>query len=508
MPFFIKRGELLPVIKLGSIKTDVSSLKYRILAFLLLSDVVVESSDCNVAKHEACGDVDEAHECHQYVSDIPCETHLEACAYEDNESAYYTITGHKGLAGHFALVEECKSVIAVEQVSDKGGECEQNHCEGDEDRAKAAEDGCESVLDIGSASKLSGRLDAGRETHESGSGADEDGVDEYRQHLNKTLLYGMGNICCSSCVRSGAYACLVGIKTTLDAVHHAGACNAAEDSGEVESVSKNLSDDAGQQTDVHNNDDKSNSYVDNAHERNDGGSSLDNTLAAAKEAPTNDNSQNTADDEGGGSFVIEGVSSESGLQVVGSEHVEADCVSEDEEYRERNSKTTILQSAFDVVSGTAVAVAVFITELEYLSEGALDECGSAAYDSDEPHPEHSTVTAETNSGGNANDITGSYTGSGGYHQSLERRNGAFLRGLFHNYLYRFLEKTSLNEVGFKGEPETCGDENDYQDGIIEHTAQFADHCTKHFENTSFFKIFFAAGAPQEHYNSTKLVKFM
>ena len=505
--FWFNRGELLPVVELGSVKTDVSSLEYGILAFLLLSNIVVESSDCNVAEHEACGDVDEAHECHQNVSYIPCETHLEACACEDNESAYYAIAGHERLAGHFALVEECECVIAVEQVADKGGECKENHCEGDEYRSKSAEDGLESFLDIGSACEFSSGLDAGRETHESGSGADEDGVDKYGQHLNKTLLNGVRNISCSCCVRSGAYACLVGIETALDAVHHAGACNAAEDSREVESVSKDLSDDTGQQTDVHNNDDKSNCYVDNAHERNDGGSSLDNALAAAKQAPANDNSENCTDDEGSYTFVIERVSSKGGLQVVGSEHIEADSIGEDEEYRESNGKTAILQSILNVVSGTAVAVAVFIAELEYLSKSAFDKCRSAANDGDEPHPEHSTVAAEAYSGGNAYDITGSYTGSGGYHKSLERRYRAFLRGLLCNYLDRFAEKTSLNEVGFEGEPKTCGDENDYQDGIIEHTAQFADHCTKHFETLLSLK-YFLRQAHRRTYNSTESVKFM
>jgi hypothetical protein len=43
----------------------------------------------------------------------------------------------------------------------------------------------------------------------------------------------------------------------------------------------------------------------------------------------------------------------------------------------------------------------------------------AANNSNNPHPEHSTITAEADSCGNADNITGTYTGRSRYHQSLE-----------------------------------------------------------------------------------------
>ena len=486
---------LVPEIKLANGKLKSLSSEYRILVFLKLIFVILKACNCDVTEAEASRDVDEAHERHQNVGDIPSHAHAEACAEEDNCCSNNTECLHKTLGRHLAAVYVCETVINVVEVADEGGECEERHGNGYEDGTEAAEYGAYSLLDIECTCNFRSSGNAGAEAHESGSGADNDGVKEYREHLNQTLLYGVRNVSRSCCVGSGADASLVGVEAALDAVHHAGTCNAAEDSFEIKRIAEDLCEYCGNRTNVKKNDNNSNAYIDNAHERNECGSYLNNALAAAHDAPANQDSHNSTDDPGGNRRIVEAVSCKRGLEIVGSEHIKAACIGKNEEDCEDKCDGAVMQSILNVVCRAAVAVAVTIATLVDLSKGALYKRRCAANHSDEPHPENGAVAAKANCGGNAYDVAGTNAGCGGNHQCLEGRNRTFFFGLLRNYSDSFLEKADLNELGLPGEIKTCNNKNNDQNGVVEYATEGTDKGTNHFDTLSFLKYFVCA-APQ------------
>ena len=74
-----------------------------------------------------------------------------------------------------------------------------------------------------------------------GGGADQDGVDEYRQHLDQSLFYRMRDSRACRRVGSGTDSGLVGEQSPFDAVHDTGPGESAEDSLEVKGVAEKIS---------------------------------------------------------------------------------------------------------------------------------------------------------------------------------------------------------------------------------------------------------------------------
>lgn len=82
----MSRG-LLPILDRTFINTDGSRLEDRVPAFLLLLLVVAHGLDGRVAQDEAGRDVDEAHDGHEDIGNIPDSGHGHAGADEDDEDA-------------------------------------------------------------------------------------------------------------------------------------------------------------------------------------------------------------------------------------------------------------------------------------------------------------------------------------------------------------------------------------------------------------------------------------
>ena len=368
-----------------------------------------------------------------------------------------------------------EQVVHVEQVAQQGGEGEQHHEHRDEHGADGAEGLAQGGLHIGGAGQGRVRLHAGAQAHEGGAGAQQQGVNEHGQHLHQALLDRVAHIGAGRRVGSAAAAGLVGVQAALDAVHHAGGGEAAEDGPEVKGIAEDAAQHLGQQGDVGEDDHQRHQHVHNAHHGHQQGGDLYHPLAAAQQAVAHQHSQHTADDPGGGFGVVEAVHAEGGLQVVGGQHVEAHRVGGDHEHAEQHSQQAAVQSGLDVVGGAAVAaVAVAVTLFVDLGQGALHKGGSTAHQGDDPHPEHSAVTAQADGGGNAHNVAGAHAGRGGHHQRLEGGYVALLAGLFGDYADGFAKHTQLDEFGAEGVPQATGQQQDDQQLGIHEVADHAN----------------------------------
>ena len=228
----------------------------------------------------------------------------------------------------------------------------------------------------------------------------------------------MRNVSSSSSVRRRTNTCFIAVQTAFDTEHHAAAGKAAENCSEVKCFSKNSAYNTRNQIDMHNSQDKCYGNVDNAHQRNQSRGCFDNALAAAQQTIAYKHCFYSADNPRSSIRIIEAQSSKGRLQIVRAQHIKATAIGYNQSHSKEHCQTAAAQSSFDVISRAAVA-AVRTTLLVNLCQGAFNKSRSAADNSNNPHPEHSTITAEADSCGNADNITGTYTGRSRYHQSLE-----------------------------------------------------------------------------------------
>ena len=162
---------LVPVVGLF-LQTDAGSLEDRVLALLLLGGVVLESSQGGTSQDDDDGQVQDSHNAHEHVGQVPHGADLHAGADEDEDHGVDAEEDHKLLGGDL-LHDVGQAVIHIVQVADQGGEGKEHHGHGDEDGADGAEGGGQGGLNIGSALQLGGGFHAGAQQHEGGGGADE-----------------------------------------------------------------------------------------------------------------------------------------------------------------------------------------------------------------------------------------------------------------------------------------------------------------------------------------------
>src|SRR5699024_3377714 len=126
-------------------------------------------------------DVDHHHDAHQHIGQVPHQINAQAGAHKDQQHGHDAEHHHKLLGGDL-LHQIGQGVIHIVQVADEGGEGEENHSHRDKDGAHAAEHSGQGGLHIGGALGGFGGLHAGAQEHQSGGGADEQGVQEDGQH--------------------------------------------------------------------------------------------------------------------------------------------------------------------------------------------------------------------------------------------------------------------------------------------------------------------------------------
>ena len=338
------------------IDTDGSRLEDRVLAFLLLLLVVAHGFDSRIAQDEAGRDVDEAHDSHEDIGNIPDSGHGHAGADEDDEDAD-NAEGVDEAVGRSALVDEADTVIDIEQVADERGETEEQHADRNQERTEAAEDGRRCILDISRTGYFLGDGHAREKAHESRGTADQKGVDEDRQHLDQALFDRMADIGCGCRIRCRTDTGFIGIEAALDTIDHAGAGDAAEDGLEIEGIGKNHGEDLWQAGDVEKDDDEGCQDIDAAHDRNQDRCDLDDTLAAADQAVCDESGKDSADDPRRRRRIVETVDEERRLHIERTEQIEAASIRHDQSKGKEDAEPALMHGRFNVIGRTAVTVA-------------------------------------------------------------------------------------------------------------------------------------------------------
>lgn len=206
-PFCVK---LVPEVRLF-LQVDVGGLEVRILALLALLHVVVQREERGLGENNDHRDVDDDHQRLEEVGGIPRQTHADRRADEDDDARHQTEHKHERLA-RVALEDVLEAALAVIVVADQCREGKQAHGHGNEHRAEAAERGGHRLLHIGRALQLRRRLDAGGQAHQRRGRADQERVDKDAEHLDKTLLDGVGDVGRGRGVRGRAHTGLVGVQ--------------------------------------------------------------------------------------------------------------------------------------------------------------------------------------------------------------------------------------------------------------------------------------------------------
>ena len=374
----MSRG-LLPILDRTFINADRSGLEDRVLAFLLLLLVVAHGLDGFIAQDEAGRDIDEAHDGHEDIGDIPDSGHGHAGADEDDEDAD-NAEGIDEAVGRCAFMDEADAVIDVEQVADERGKTEEQHADRDQDRSETAEDSRRSMLDVSRPGHFLGDGHSRKEAHESRGTADQEGIDEDRQHLDQALFDRVADVsgCCR--IRRRTDTGFVGIEAAFDTVDHAGTGYAAEDGLEVESIGKNHSEDLRQAGDVEDDDDERCQDIDAAHDRYQDRRDLDDALAATDQAVSDESRKDSADDPRRRRRVIEVVDQERRLHIERAEQVEAAGISHDQGKGEEDAEPAFMHGRFNIIGRAAVAVAQGIAALVNLGQCTFDEGRSPADD--------------------------------------------------------------------------------------------------------------------------------
>ena len=455
----MSRG-LLPILDRTFINTDGSRLEDRVPAFLLLLLIVPHGFDGRVAQDEAGRDVDEAHDGHEDIGDIPDSGHGHAGADEDDEDTD-DAENIDETVGRRALVDEADAVIDIEQVADERGKTEEQHADRNQERTEAAEDGRSCILDVSRTGYFLSDGHAREEAHESRSTADQEGIDEDRQHLDQALFDRMADIGCGCCIRCRTDTGFVGIEAALDTVDHAGAGHAAEDGLEVEGIGEDHGEDLRQAGNVEDDDDERCQDIDAAHERNQDRCDLDDALAATDEAVGDESRKNGADDPRRRRRVVEAVDQERRLHVERAEQVEAAGISHDQGKGEEDAEPALVHGRFNVVGRTAVAVAQGIAALVNLGQRAFNEGRSPADDGQKPHPENGTGTAQADCRRDADDIARTDTGRRRNHEGLERRYFPGFRRFFHDDADTFREQAQLDTARLPGKNKAGCNEDDH-----------------------------------------------
>ncbi len=469
-------------------KLDVPCVEFRFLALLALLLVMLQRAECVFAQEEDHRNVDERHAAHGDIGDVPEQIGTQTGTDEDHQRSDEPVDEHEGLARHMSQ-QVCKALVHVEQIAQQCGKREQDHGNGDEDRTEITQHFAQCCLNVRRAGQLCGRLHAGAHAHECRRTAHNDRIKEYGQYLHEALLCRMADLCGGGGIRRGADAGLVAEQAALDAVHHAGTAETAEDRLEVKCLREDCCKHRRQGCDIQHDDDQGYQYIGSAHHRHQKACGLDDTGAAADQAVADDHCQQQADDPGTGGLIVETVAREGGLQVVRCQHIEADAVGQDQEHGEHHCQRTIAHCCLNIVSRTAVAAlrSAFLIDLR---KGTLHECGGTADDRDEPHPEHGAEAAQAQRRGHAHDIARSHTGCGGDHERLEGRYALAVLGLLHHCAQLLSQQAELRKAGLVCKVDARCDQQDDQQIAVQRIADTGDGRFDDFVhlNDSFVQI--------------------
>ena len=296
----------------------------------------------------------------------------------------------------------------------------------------------------------------------------------------------MGNRCGCGCIRCRAHTCFVRVQTALHAVHDAAAGEAAHHGLEVKCVAEDRREHTRYIPDVQADNEQRNQYIQDTHERNKDFGDACQTLCAAEYHYAEQERQNDTDERRRDNRMVELEHRERGLQIVRRQHVIADCIDQDDEYREDDTQPALAECIAHVVRRTAVAAAVRCTLFVNLRERRLDEGGCTAEQCGYPHPEDSARSAEADCRGYTDDVARADTRRGGDHECAERGNAPLAFRLLHDDLARVPEQTNLDESASEREVNAA----DYQKQrhkprLIQYTRYRCDNGVDRFQHNFY-----------------------
>ena len=174
-------------------------------------------------------------------------------------------------------------------------------------------------------------------------------------------------------------------------------------------------------------------------------------------------------------LAVEAEAGESGLQVVGGQHIVAHGVGQDDDHREDHAQPPVAQGGLHVIGGAAIAGAVLVFPLIDLGQGGLHKGGSAAQDGGDPHPEHGAVAAQADGGGDAHDVARAHPGGGGDHQGAKGGDASLGLRLLRDHPEGLAQQADLDELGAEGEKQTRSQKEERDPWRIEEPADGIDH---------------------------------
>ena len=226
----------------------------------------------------------------------------------------------------------------------------------------------------------------------------------------------------TGCGSGSTDTCLIGEQASLDAEHHNGSHEAAEDSLNIKSPFKNACEHTRNHVSVENNHQQGSCNVKSAHYRNKNSCDFSDLFAAAADADAEDNSLDDTDENRSQAWIVETVYFKRICHIEGCNEVKSNHVSQNHENSIENTQPSFFQNGFNIVGRTAVATSVLGTAFVDLCQRTFYKCGCTSEDRGHPHPKDSARTAETDGGRNAGDISGADARSSGNHQCLKGGN--------------------------------------------------------------------------------------
>ena len=168
----------------GMFNTCFLRFKYRILASLLLTFVVIEGLLYGTAQHEERKDVNDCHATHGDVSKRPGNIHGVQCT----NKYHYNAAATEEEQSHFVVSDKTYVKFCVEVVPNQRGECEERNSHGSEVNTHFTVYRRNSMLHQWNTIEFATLFVCATEEHEeTGGRADNHGIDEYGKVLAPSL---------------------------------------------------------------------------------------------------------------------------------------------------------------------------------------------------------------------------------------------------------------------------------------------------------------------------------
>ena len=380
-------------------------------AALLLADVVVERDEGELAQKQNGDKVDDGHERHEEVGEVPDEAERGDGAEINHHHDEGAVDPQRGRM----TADEVHVDFAVEVVADDGAEGEEENRNAHEGIRPFAELAGERLLDERNAG-LAGVGPARGEQHEHGGGsANDQRVEVDAERLHEALLGGMGCVGSGGGVRNSTHAGFVGEEAALDAGHESHAEAGAQNGVEVEGAAKDGGEHFGKKRDVHHRDGQRHEDVGASHDRDHHADHLGDAVEAAEDHESRDD----GDGEAGRLRVKAERSLHGEADRIGLNGIEDQAVGDGEQNGEDGREERGAENVVDVVGRAAHEAAALARSLVDLGERGFDEARGGADRGDDPHPEDGARAARGNRNGNAGDVADAYAGGGRNAEGLE-----------------------------------------------------------------------------------------